>query len=183
MKLKDLIKLYDNWSIPSKINDENLQTIVIEEPYELIKSEIWEKIKDYPVMAFGIYEFENTPEDEGREGQYLAIRIDTKEKDCTWVVHMQWRMDGFEDGGHKVLLFDFWEDAFKTFQESIEEEKKNSWWEDININVKLDDNGNYEDDDYFIEYKVLPKKKAYICVENKNYGHYTSISIYLKEVQ
>jgi hypothetical protein len=66
MKLKDFLELYDNWNGTTKINDDNLETIVIGNATDIFDglsgflrhgysySRLWNK----EVVAFGFYDNE-----------------------------------------------------------------------------------------------------------------------------
>lgn len=66
MKLRDFLKLYDNWNGTTKINDDNLETIVIGNTKGIVYgyctlsqsgysySQLWNK----KVVAFGFYDNE-----------------------------------------------------------------------------------------------------------------------------
>ena len=68
MKFKDFMDMYDNWNGITKVNDNNLDTIVKERTMDIMdcvepfnpftKVESYEKLFEMEVVAFGFYDDE-----------------------------------------------------------------------------------------------------------------------------
>lgn len=65
MKFKELMSLYDNWNGTTKINNNNLETIVIDRTINIMEYiptlngiENYDKLFEMEVVAFGFYDNE-----------------------------------------------------------------------------------------------------------------------------
>ena len=101
---------------------------------------------------------------------------------AVYVVTFDWEMRG-EESGLETTLYSNWIDAYNRFNQYIEKEKHESWWNEIPSDIELDDGGFYDDEDYGIDYFVDPAIEAHLYVTDYMKGSYTNISICKKEVQ
>ena len=65
MKFKQFMEMYDNWNGTTKVNDDNLGTIVIDHTLKIMECiptlngvENYEKLFEMEVVAFGFYDDE-----------------------------------------------------------------------------------------------------------------------------
>lgn len=54
MKLKKLLKLYDNWNDITRVNDDNLKMIVEDNTLRIVETQ--EELLNKKVVAFGFYD-------------------------------------------------------------------------------------------------------------------------------
>lgn len=65
MKFKQFMDMYDNWNEITEVNDDNLNTIVIDDTYKIMECiselkgvENYEKLFNMEVVSFGFYDDE-----------------------------------------------------------------------------------------------------------------------------
>jgi hypothetical protein len=65
MKFKQFMEMYDNWNGITKVNDDNLDTIVVGKTFKIMyraldlnKMESYDKLFEMEVVAFGFYDNE-----------------------------------------------------------------------------------------------------------------------------
>jgi hypothetical protein len=65
MKFKQFMEMYDNWNGITKVNDDNLDTVVVGKTFNIMyraldlnKMESYDKLFEMEVVAFGFYDNE-----------------------------------------------------------------------------------------------------------------------------